>query len=113
MCIDDFILACSIDGSPDDYFTFHKNSLILMQCKTNALYNINHFHAFIPFMESIISHESIHVVIEKLENIKISESMDNLELELQYKETKVLTPINNMLFDNDICGLAIPSHDTI
>ncbi len=107
MTINDFTLACSIDNSPS-YFTYEKETMMIIVSKENEVSNKNDFKKIEPFMESLISHECIHVVIKKLVSADISNSLDDIEVIVIMNEKKYQVTINNMLFANDSSGLVIP-----
>jgi hypothetical protein len=53
----------------------------------------------------LISHESIHVVISRIENSQTSESLDNIEVIVETGGRRFQVSINNMLFANDQSGI--------
>ncbi|HEX5978562.1 MAG TPA: hypothetical protein VFY68_14865, partial [Nitrososphaeraceae archaeon] len=79
MTINNFALACAIDESPS-YFTYHNQIMLIIQSKNHAEHKTSDFEYIEPFIEALISHESIHVVIKKLEGADISDSLDDIEL---------------------------------
>lgn len=107
MTINDFTLACSIDNSPS-YFTYEKENMMIIVSKENEVFNKKDFKKIEPFMESLISHESIHVVIKKLESSDISNSLDDIEVIVTVNDRKFQVTINNMLFAKDSSGLVMP-----
>ncbi|NOJ29569.1 MAG: hypothetical protein DA328_05310 [Nitrososphaeraceae archaeon] len=107
MTINDFAFACSADNSPS-YFTYEKETMMIIVSKENETANKNDFKKIEPFMESLISHESIHVVIKNLESGDISNSLDDIEVIVTIKDRKFQVTVNNMLFANDSSGLVIP-----
>lgn len=107
MTINDFAFACSVDNSPS-YFTYEKETMMIIVSKENETANKNDFKKIEPFMESLISHESIHVVIKNLESGDISNSLDDIEVIVTINDRKFQVTVNNMLFANDSSGLVIP-----
>ena len=107
MAIDNFIFACSIDDSPG-YFTYENNSMLIIKSKKNSKFNIDDFKHIEPFIESLISHESIHIIIKKIESSKISDSLDDLEIVVEREGTKFQVTLNNMLFARDMSGIVVP-----
>ena len=79
MYIIDFAFACALDESPT-YFTYEKQTMLIIESNENAIRNINGFLYIEQFIESLISHESVHVVIKNLEGAEISDSLDDLEV---------------------------------
>ena len=67
MTINDFVIACALDKSPA-YFTYDKETMLIIISQENAKAELNDFGEIEPFMEALISHESIHVVIGKMES---------------------------------------------
>lgn len=107
MSIRDFIFACSIDDSPA-YFTYdNEDSMIIIQSRSSAISCKNDFQYIEPFMESLISHETIHVVIKKYEGELVSETLDDIELIVNRHGRSYHISINNMLFAKDISGLVL------
>src|SRR3712207_9323965 len=81
MGINDFAFACSVDGSIVGYFTYHCQTMLIVQSEQEAKAGINNFGRIAePFMESFISHESIHVIIKNLEGTEASDSLDEVEV---------------------------------
>ncbi len=107
MPIDDFVLACSIDDSPA-YFTYDNDTnMIIIQSKDSSKNNISDFDNIEPFIDTLISHESIHLVIKKLEGAMISESLDDIEIIVERGSKKYQVTINNILFAQDGSGLVL------
>jgi hypothetical protein len=106
MTILDFAFACALDESPP-YFTYEKNTMLIIESKDNAERNINGFLYIEPFIESLISHESIHVVIKGTEGAKTSDSLDDLEVIVEREGSKFQVTLNNMLFAKDRSGIVI------
>ncbi len=107
MAVNDFAVACAIDGSPA-YFTYHKNNMLIIPSKEDAQAGVNSFAYIEPFMDSLVSHESIHVVIKKLEGNETSESLDDLEVIVEHSGRRFQVTLNNMLFAKDHSGLVVP-----
>ena len=107
MTIDNFAFACAIDDSTP-YFTYEDQAMIIVQSKDHAIHKISGFNYIEPFIESLISHESVHVVLKKLEGGKISDSLDDLEIIVQREGTRFQVTMNNMLFAKDMSGMVTP-----
>ena len=108
MAINDFALACSIDGSIAGYFTYHKHTMLIIMAEQEAKSGINNFRSIEPFMESLVSHESLHVIINRIESIEASDSLDDIEVIVEYDGIKMQVTLNNIFFANDNSGLALP-----
>jgi hypothetical protein len=106
MAINDFALACAIDDSPP-YFTYDGSTMLIIGSKSDAKSKINAFEQIEHFMEALISHESIHVVIIKLEDQRISDSLDDLEIIVERNRARFQVTLNNMLFATDMSGIVI------
>lgn len=102
--INDFALACAIDKSPA-YFTYHKQTMLIIQSAQDAEAGTSSFRNIEPFMEALISHESIHVVIKRFEGADVSDSLDNLEVVVERRGTRFQVTLNNMLFARDNSGI--------
>ena len=107
MAINNFALACAIDKSPP-YFTYEENTMIIIQSEEDARYGNNSFASIAPFMDALISHESIHVVIKKLENAEISDSLDDVEVIVEHNGMRFQVSLNNILFAKDNSGIVLP-----
>jgi hypothetical protein len=107
LAVNNFVLACAIDGSPA-YFTYDKNTMLIIQSKADALASVNSFAYIEPFMDSLVSHESIHVVIKKMEGDETSESLDDIEVIVEHAGRRFQVTLNNMLFARDHSGLVVP-----
>lgn len=104
--INDFALACSIDGSATGYFTYHKQTMLIIQAEQEAKAGENSFRFIEPFMEALVSHECIHVVIKKLEkSAQVSDSLDDIEVVVERDGTKYQVTLNNILFAKDNSGI--------
>ena len=107
MCVSDLVLACSIDNSPS-YFTYDNgDTMIIIQSKSSALANQNDFYYIEPYIELLISHESLHFVIKKIEGSLESEKLDNLDVIVHRNGKNYQVTINNMLFASDNSGLVL------
>ena len=107
MSICDFVLACSIDDSPG-YFTYDNNdTMIIIQSKSSALARQSDFYYIEPYIELLISHESLHFVIKKIEGSLESERLDNLEVIVHRNAKHYQVTVNNMLFASDNSGLVL------
>ncbi len=106
MSINDFAFACALDESPP-YFTYEKQTMLIIESNENAIRNINGFLYIEQFIESLISHESVHVVIKTLEGAEISDSLDDLEVIVDRDGSKFQVTLNNMLFARDRSGIVI------
>jgi hypothetical protein len=106
MSINDFVFACALDESPP-YFTYEKQTMLIIESNENAIRNINGFLYIEQFIESLISHESVHVVIKNLEGAEISDSLDDLEVIVDRDGSKFQVTLNNMLFARDRSGIVI------
>ena len=107
MVIVNFAFACSLDYSPG-YFTYdNTDMMMIIQSRSSAISNKNDFENIELFIESLISHESLHIVIKRLENEEISESLDDLEIIVNKSGKYYQVTINNMLFATDKSGLVI------
>ena len=107
MSVCDFVLACSIDDSPS-YFTYdNDDTMIIIQSKSSALASHSDFYYIEPYIELLVSHESLHFVIKKIQGTRESEMLDDLEV-IVYRNTKnYQVTINNMLFASDNSGLVL------
>jgi hypothetical protein len=107
--INDFAFACSIDGSIVGYFTYHKQTMLVIQSEQEARSGINNFTRIAePFMEALISHESIHVVLNKLENLEASDSLDDVEVIVERDGIKLQVPLNFIHYASDNSGIVLP-----
>jgi membrane protease subunit (stomatin/prohibitin family) len=104
LTINDFALACAIDDS-GGYFTYQDNTMLIIQSKVHAKLAVNDFKNIEPFIEALISHEVLHVVIKDIEGSSISDCLDDLEVIIEREGMKFQVTLNNMLFAEDMCGL--------
>ena len=85
----DLRVACSYDDS-QEYCTYDNPeyfqnelvgySLMLIQSKYSEINKLNSFNHIEKLIERVISHETIHVVIKKLEGKETSDKLDDLEI---------------------------------
>ena len=107
--INDFAFACSIDGSIVGYFTYHEMIMLIVQSEQEARTGVNNFIKIAePFMEALISHESMHVVINKLESVKVSDALDDLEVIVERDGMKLQVPVNFIHYASDNSGIVLP-----
>ena len=107
MTINGFALACALDDS-SPYFTYDGSTMLIIQSKSHAKSKINAFEHVEPFIEALICHESIHVVIKELQDQTVSDSLDDLEIIVERNRTRFQVTINNMFFANDMSGIVSP-----
>jgi hypothetical protein len=106
MTINDFMFACALDESPP-YFTYEGQTMLIIESKEHATRNINGFQYIEPFIESLVSHESVHVAIKQLEGAEVSDSLDDMEVIVEREGSKFQVTLNNMLFAKDRSGIVI------
>ncbi|MFZ0697994.1 MAG: hypothetical protein WAM88_12740 [Nitrososphaeraceae archaeon] len=106
MTINDFVFACALDESPP-YFTYEGQTMLIIESKEHATRNINGFQYIEPFIESLVSHESVHVAIKQLEGAEVSDSLDDMEVIVEREGSKFQVTLNNMLFAKDRSGIVI------
>jgi hypothetical protein len=104
MTINDFVYSCATDNVPA-YFTYEGESMLIVQSKEGAKNKKNDFENIEGFMSALISHESVHVVIAKLVNCQISDSLDDVEIIVQRFGKKFQVSLNNMFFSTDFSGI--------
>lgn len=109
MCINDFAVACAIDGSPP-YFTYDGETMLIINSEEHEKRRMSGFLKIEPYMEALISHESIHVVIKRLVNEEISDALDDLEVIVRHRRLVFQVTLNNMAFASDASGIVLPSH---
>ena len=107
MCINDFVVACAIDGSPP-YFTYEGETMLIINSEDHEKQRISGFLKIEPYMEALISHESIHVVIKKLVNGEVSDSLDDLEVIVRRGGLAFQVTLNNIAFATDMSGIVLP-----
>jgi hypothetical protein len=104
MTISDFIFSCAIDNVPA-YFTYEAENMLIVQSKEGAKNQKSDFEQIEGFMDALISHESVHVVIAKLVDGQISDSLDDLEIVVDRFGKKFQVSLNNMFFSTDSSGI--------
>ncbi len=109
MAINDFAFACSVDGSIVGYFTYHDRTMLIVQSEQEAKAGINSFLRIAePFMEPLISHESIHVIIRELEGVDASDSLDEVEVIVERDGARLQVPLNFIHYSHDNSGIVLP-----
>ncbi len=106
VCINDFAFASAIDNSIP-YFTYENCTMIIINSKRNAILGINGFANIEPHIEALISHESIHALLARLEGTDVSDALDDIEVIILYKGLKFQITINNLAFARDASGLIL------
>jgi hypothetical protein len=81
--------------------------MLIIQSKGHAKSNVNDFYHIEPFIEALISHESIHVILKKLEDVNTSDSLDDIEIIIERDSAKFQVTLNNMLFAKDMSGIVL------
>jgi hypothetical protein len=107
MPINDFVFACAIDNSPG-YFTYDGQTMLIIQSAQDAKADRSSFSHIEAFMDALVSHEAIHVAIKKLEGDEASESLDDIEVIVEYNGRRFQVTLNNILFSRDNSGLVMP-----
>lgn len=107
MCINDFAVACAIDGSPP-YFTYDGETMLMINSEEDEKRKVSGFRNIEQFMEALISHESIHVVIKKLVNEDVSDTLDDLEVIVRRRRLAFQITLNNIAFASDMSGIVMP-----
>lgn len=106
LAINDFALSCATDQVPG-YFTYERNCMLIVQSKASAQKGKNDFIDIEGFITSLISHESLHVVIRNLENSTTSESLDNIEVIVIRNGQRFQVGLNNIYFSSDHTGVVL------
>ena len=104
MTINDFVFSCATDNVPA-YFTYEGENMLIVQSNEGAKKKTNDFENIEGFMSALISHESVHVVITKLVNNQISDSLDDVEIIIERFGKKFQVSLNNMFFSTDFSGI--------
>jgi uncharacterized membrane protein YqiK len=104
MTINDFVFSCATDNVPA-YFTYEGENMLIVQSNEGAKMKKNDFENIEGFMSALISHESVHVVITKLVNNQISDSLDDVEIIIERFGKKFQVSLNNMFFSTDFSGI--------
>lgn len=107
MCIDDVVFACAIDGSPP-YFTYEGSTMLIINSETHAKHGISGFKDIERYIDAIVSHESIHAVIKRIEPSVDPDAIDDLEVIVVRGRMKFQVTLNNMAFAVDSSGLVLP-----
>lgn len=108
MCINDFVVACAIDGSPP-YFTYEGKTMLIINSEEHEKRKVSGFLKIEPFMEALISHECIHVILKELFNEEISDSLDDVEVIVRRDGLAFQVTLNNIAFASDMSGIVLPS----
>lgn len=111
----DLRVACSYDDS-QEYCTYDNPeyfqneligySLMLIQSKFSEINKLNSFNHIEKLIERVISHETIHVVIKKLEGKETSDKLDDLEISFSFGMGKThIIKMNFLGYATDNTGL--------
>ena len=115
MGIIDVSVACSFDES-QEYCTYDNPeysqneltgySLMLIKSKFSEVNGLNSFGHIESLIERVISHETIHVVIKKMEGQEASDRLDDLEITFPVGRGKThIIKMNFLGYANDDTGL--------
>ncbi len=117
MVMVDISFACSFDNSQEyctyDNPIYYKNeligfSLMFILSKFSQINKTGSFSNIEDLIERVISHETIHVVIGKLEERNVSDKLDDLEIYFPFRNGKIhLIRMNFLGYANDNTGLVI------
>jgi len=107
MCINDFVYACAIDDSAP-YFTYEGETMMVINSQEHAKLGKSGFHNIESYIEGLISHESIHVVIKRLLDQEVSDALDDIEVIVTHKGLKFQVTLNNLAFARDMSGIVTP-----
>ncbi|GBC72658.1 hypothetical protein HRbin04_00048 [archaeon HR04] len=107
MCIDDVMFACAIDGSPP-YFTYEGSTMLIINSEMHARHGMSGFKGIERYIEAIISHESIHAVIKRIEPSIDPDAIDDIEVIVSRGMMRFQVTLNNMAFAVDNSGLVLP-----
>jgi hypothetical protein len=107
LSINDFALACAIDNSTA-YFTYEGTTMVVITSQEASRRRSSDFNEIEPYMDSLIAHESIHVVIGRIEGLEVSDSLDDIEVIVERNGHKFQVTINNILFATDSSGIVTP-----
>ncbi|MEM2760605.1 MAG: hypothetical protein QXN83_08525 [Nitrososphaerales archaeon] len=108
MCINDFVFACAIDGSPA-YFTYENETMLIINSEEDERRGASGFLNIEPFIEALISHETIHVLIKRMINHEVSDALDDLEVIVRHRGIAFQVTLNNIAFASDLSGIVLPS----
>ncbi|MBA3750061.1 MAG: hypothetical protein H0X03_04055 [Nitrosopumilus sp.] len=108
-------IACSYDDSQeyctyDNPFYFQNQligySLMFIASKFAEINGIQSFGHIENLVERVISHETIHVIIKKIEGIESSDKLDDLEISYPIERGKThIIKMNFLGYANDNTGL--------
>ncbi|MDQ3961005.1 MAG: hypothetical protein M3230_00820, partial [Thermoproteota archaeon] len=88
---------------------YHDQTMLIVQSEQEAKAGVNNFLRIAePFMEPLISHESIHVIIKKLEGSEASDSLDEIEVIVERDGIKLQIPLNFIHYSRDNSGIVLP-----
>jgi hypothetical protein len=115
MGIIDVAIACSIDDSLE-YCTYDNPeydmneligySLMFIQSKSSAIRKSNGFDHIEDLIERVISHETIHVAILKMEGKDISDRLDDFEISFPIGMGRIhIINMNYLGYASDNTGL--------
>ncbi|VFJ12331.1 hypothetical protein [Candidatus Nitrosocosmicus franklandus] len=116
MGINDFCFACSFDDS-QEYCTYDNPvapfgeeqqdySLMFVFSKISQINGFTSFENIEDLIERVISHETIHVVILKLEGRDASDTLDDLEIVYTFGAGRPhIIRMNFLGYANDNTGL--------
>jgi hypothetical protein len=82
--------------------------MLMILSEKEAKAGISSFALIEPFMEALISHESIHVTMKSITDTEVSDSLDDLEVIVEQGGKKFQVTLNNILFATDNSGLVLP-----
>jgi TATA-box binding protein (TBP) (component of TFIID and TFIIIB) len=109
MCIDDILFACAIDDSLA-YFTYEGSTMLIVNSKKHAKQGISGFKNIEYYIDAIISHESIHAVMRKIEPNVDADAIDDIEVIVSRGNIRFQITMNNMAFASDASGLVLPDN---
>jgi len=103
---DDSFEYCTYDNPEYDQDNLIGYSLMMIQSKYSAKNKINAFGHIENLIERVISHETIHVVILKLEDKDASDKLDDLEISFPIGMGRIhIINMNYLGYANDNTGL--------
>ena len=82
--------------------------MVIITSKETSVSGSSDFDEIEPFMDSLIAHESIHVVIARIEGTEVSDSLDDIEVIVERNGHKFQVTVNNILFATDSSGIVTP-----
>jgi hypothetical protein len=82
--------------------------MVVITSRETAKRSSSDFDEIEPYMDSLIAHESLHVVIARIEGTEISDSLDDIEVIVERNGHKFQVTINNILFATDSSGIVTP-----